>query len=489
MNIENQTIKRETTIELSKIHRSTASRVSARVRELILTNGFMVIEMTGIFALGMIIAELYVKGHLGEQDYYPAYMPPLLTASGLTAFFFRSNELYKSAILQRSSVVSKKVLQCLAHVFLILIVLGFLIGTTSDYSRIWFVSWAFGSVSMVMFLRATLDLALKRFTDKQAPLNRIVIFGDPSVVLRTRKILETEKSGTEIIGIFSDTEFQIHDTRFSGNLSDLIRIGQNTQIDRIVIAKEVAAKFDITRIMSALSILPAEVFLHPGFLGNQVHLSGLTSISESSLLRIQKKPISEWGLILKSVTDKVIASTALVTLAPFMLLVALAIKLDSPGPVFFRQKRNGYNQRELNIWKFRSMTDVKIGGVFTQATRNDKRITHVGAFLRMMSIDELPQLINVLRGEMSIVGPRPHPVELNSTFRTRLLEYDNRHKVKPGITGWAQINGYRGPTQEPYQMRKRIEHDLEYIENWSLWLDFKIILATPFLGLMHKNAF
>ena len=172
-----------------------------------------------------------------------------------------------------------------------------------------------------------------------------------------------------------------------------------------------------------------------------------------------------------------------------MLAVALAIKLESPGPVFFKQRRHGYNHRLIYVYKFRTMRVTEDGPVVVQAKKDDERITRIGKFLRRSSIDELPQLFNVLKGEMSLVGPRPHAVAHNQHYCERLERYANRHCVKPGMTGWAQIHGFRGPTEDPEKMRRRVEMDLYYIENWSLWLDLKIIALTPFLGFVNRNAF
>ena len=172
-----------------------------------------------------------------------------------------------------------------------------------------------------------------------------------------------------------------------------------------------------------------------------------------------------------------------------MLAVAVAIKLESPGPVFFRQRRHGYNHRLIDVYKFRTMSVAEDGDHVVQAQKNDARVTRVGKFLRRTSLDELPQLFNVLQGEMSLVGPRPHAVAHNQHYRDRLERYANRHCVKPGMTGWAQVNGFRGPTEDPEKMRKRVEMDLYYIENWSLSLDIKIIALTPLVGFVHRNAF
>jgi putative colanic acid biosynthesis UDP-glucose lipid carrier transferase len=203
---------------------------------------------------------------------------------------------------------------------------------------------------------------------------------------------------------------------------------------------------------------------------------------------VKPKPIRDWGYVMKLVLDYVLGGISLVFFGPLMLMAALAIKLESRGPVLFKQRRHGYNHRVIHVYKFRTMRVAEDGPVITQARKDDERITRVGRLLRRTSIDELPQLFNVLRGEMSLVGPRPHAVAHNQHYRERLARYANRHCVKPGMTGWAQIHGFRGPTEDPEKMRKRVEMDLYYIENWSIWLDLKIIAATPLLGFIHRNA-
>lgn len=200
-------------------------------------------------------------------------------------------------------------------------------------------------------------------------------------------------------------------------------------------------------------------------------------------------PRRYYGLMLKHVFDKLIAIAALICLSPLLVLVSLLIKLDSKGPIIFKQNRNGLNNHTFKVWKFRTMRVMENGSDVKQAKKHDVRVTRIGNFLRKASIDELPQLINVLLGDMAIVGPRPHPVTLNDRFRPLIENYDQRCAMKPGLTGLAQIHGHRGPTETVEQMRNRIECDIQYIENWSLWSDAKIILATPYYGLISKNAF
>ena len=187
--------------------------------------------------------------------------------------------------------------------------------------------------------------------------------------------------------------------------------------------------------------------------------------------------------------DLILGSLALLLFSPLMLAIALAIKLTSPGPVFFRQKRYGLHKQPFLIWKFRTMTVCEDGDHIEQARRNDPRVTPVGAFLRRTSLDELPQLFNVLKGEMSLVGPRPHAISHDEAFRKLVPRYDERFQVRPGMTGWAQVNGYRGEIKTLEELQKRIEHDLYYIENWSLWFDLKILWLTVWRGFIHPKAY
>jgi exopolysaccharide biosynthesis polyprenyl glycosylphosphotransferase len=211
------------------------------------------------------------------------------------------------------------------------------------------------------------------------------------------------------------------------------------------------------------------------------------------VLDVLDQPITDWDVVMKWLFDKTVSAFALIALAPVMLLVALAIKLDSRGPVLFKQKRYGFNNELIEVYKFRSMyTDKSDSTAAKLVTKDDPRVTRVGRFIRKTSIDELPQLINVLRGELSLVGPRPHAV--NGHMSNRLFEdvvdgYFARHRVKPGVTGWAQIQGWRGEMDTEEKVRRRVEHDLEYIENWSVWLDAAILVRTLLMVLRTENAY
>jgi putative colanic acid biosynthesis UDP-glucose lipid carrier transferase len=204
---------------------------------------------------------------------------------------------------------------------------------------------------------------------------------------------------------------------------------------------------------------------------------------------VYESPFRGWARFVKRAQDLLIGGILLLSSLFPMLLIALAIKLTSPGPVLFRQRRHGENGVEFDVLKFRSMRTMDNGPAVAQATRADPRITRVGAFIRRTSLDELPQFFNVIGGSMSLVGPRPHALAHNALYRTKILEYMRRHKVKPGITGWAQVNGLRGETDTLDKMVKRVEHDLEYIQRWSVWLDFKILVLTIFGRKVRQNAY
>jgi putative colanic acid biosynthesis UDP-glucose lipid carrier transferase len=238
-----------------------------------------------------------------------------------------------------------------------------------------------------------------------------------------------------------------------------------------------------------MQILAADIHILPDLGDVKIPLMRLHRTGDLAFITTVSRPIEGWGVFQKRVEDFAVALAGLALAAPAMALIALAIKLDSKGPVIFRQRRHGYNHCIIEVLKFRTMTVLEDGNSVAQATKGDRRVTRIGRFLRNTSLDELPQLINVLRGDMSIVGPRPHALAHNSYYEDLVENYANRHRVKPGMTGWAQIHGYRGEIVHPQKMAERVRYDLEYIENWSIWLDLKIIFMTPLFGFFHKNAY
>lgn len=325
----------------------------------------------------------------------------------------------------------------------------------------------------------------------------VAIVGAGSLGKRlANNIVSNPWMGLDLLGFYDD---EISDAvyldkkqgfmRIRGDLQAVVEAARAGYIDKIYITLPMGAEEKIKWLLDQLSDSTASVYLIPNvFIFDLLHarsesINGLPSIS------IFDSPMDGASRLVKRIEDIALSVIILTIIALPMLIIALGVRLTSPGPALFRQKRYGMDGRPIEIWKFRSMTVMENGGIVTQAKRNDARITPFGNFLRRTSLDELPQFINVLRGEMSIVGPRPHAIAHNEEYRKLITGYMLRHKVKPGITGWAQINGWRGETDTLDKMQKRIEYDLNYIRRWTLWLDLKIVFLTIFKGFMNKNAY
>jgi Undecaprenyl-phosphate glucose phosphotransferase len=240
---------------------------------------------------------------------------------------------------------------------------------------------------------------------------------------------------------------------------------------------------------SSLSELPVGLHIVPVDAIDMLAGSHIAEFGSTLTLQVHRPPLSSFDLAVKRLFDVFAAGVGLLFLSPLFLTVAIAIKLDSRGPVFFRQTRHGFNNEPIRVLKFRSMTALEEGDQFKQAVKDDPRVTRIGRMLRRTNIDELPQLINVLQGDMSIVGPRPHATAQNEFFQAKIAPFSRRHIVKPGITGWAQVNGFRGETDTLEKMQQRVEHDLYYIDNWSFLLDMKIILLTLLSKRAYSNAY
>jgi len=278
-----------------------------------------------------------------------------------------------------------------------------------------------------------------------------------------------------------------------GDSRDLESLIRRERVTQVLVALPWSAENRIGQIVRELRKLPVNVLLVPDMLAFRHARNRITEVGGLPMFNVSERPLDGWSPLIKRLEDLVLASLALIPALPVMVLVALAIKLDSPGPVLFRQKRYGYNNRLIEVFKFRSMyCDRADANAERQTTRGDDRITRVGRFIRKTSLDELPQLFNVLFGSMSMVGPRPHATATKAAgilFEDAVKEYTARHRVKPGITGWAQINGYRGETDTLEKIEKRVEYDLQYIENWSVWFDLYILFRTLPAVIFTREAY
>ena len=287
---------------------------------------------------------------------------------------------------------------------------------------------------------------------------------------------------------FSDLFAQIK-SPFKGSVSGLVEDAQAGRVDEIYIALPMVALERIRHFLAMMSDTTVDTYIVPDFNSYSTHMSQLRSIDNLQTISIFSSPFEGVGSFIKRAEDLVLGSIILVMISSLLLVIGIGIKLTSRGPVFFKQDRYGLSGQKIKVWKFRTMRVMENSDTVIQATKDDPRVTPFGAFLRRTSLDELPQFFNVIQGSMSIVGPRPHAVTHNEQYRKQVENYMIRHKVKPGITGLAQINGYRGEIDALYKMEKRVEYDIEYIQNWSLWLDIKIIIKTIFKGFVGKNAY
>ena len=409
-------------------------------------------------------------------------------AALVMAFTGRLANLHSVAAIVAGEARTAEVLLSANISFALLVCLLNLLDISGGFPWGWFALWYAFSMVFVVGGRMGILLWARLLKAETRLQQRVAFFGEPELARSVSKRLLEEDPNLAIAGLFSTRVPWPLQKDHAGGMRELIAAAQHGFCDRIVLAMPSAEKEELLEVIEELEVLPIDVQLCPDGMSLPAGISG-TRAGGLVLIDLQRPPLNARGILLKMAMDYTLGLLALICLSPLMLLIAAAIKLDTPCPVFFIQSRHGYNHRVIRVAKFRSMTVTEDGPVVTQAVRGDKRVTRVGGFLRRTSLDELPQLFNVLSGELSLVGPRPHAVAHNMSFAALLNRYANRHKVKPGITGWAQVNGCRGETKTPEDMHKRVELDLYYIKNWSPWLDLKILARTALVPFHSPNAY
>jgi putative colanic acid biosynthesis UDP-glucose lipid carrier transferase len=377
-----------------------------------------------------------------------------------------------------------------AAVVAILLLLGFLTKLTSIYSRKVVLCWlAFTPLALVA-ARALACRLLARVT--AGSRRRRIIVGASRVGDALAERIGGDPCLNDVAGFFDDRhEPRVgrHPLAVLGGIDDVVPYVKRHHVDAVYIALPITSDERIRRMVEALRDTTASVYFVPDTLPFDTIQGRVAQVGGIPLIAVLETPFYGLNAVLKRCTDVAVAALALALLWPLMLLIAAGVKLGSPGPALFRQRRYGLDGEEFRVFKFRTMTVCEDGARVDQATRGDARVTPLGALLRRTSLDELPQFLNVLEGSMSVVGPRPHAVAHNEQYRGLIGGYMLRHKVKPGITGWAQVNGLRGETESVERMRMRIEHDLDYLRHWSLSLDMRILLRTPFVVFKGPNAY
>lgn len=375
-----------------------------------------------------------------------------------------------------------------------------LLGIATRYGEIFarsvLAAWIVSTPCLIALVRMAMHVLQRHFLEQGIRTRRVAIAGVNELGLQTAENIENDPGlGLRLVGYFDDRDRERlpkplpQGVQLEGDLRQLVHRARDGKVDIVLITLPMRAEDRIRYVLDQLSDSTASVYIVPDFFVFELLHARWAQVGGLPAVSVFENPLNGVDGLTKRLADLVIAVAALVVAAIPMTLIAIAVKWTSPGPVFFRQRRYGLDGREIRVWKFRSMRTCDDGAVVKQATKGDSRITPLGAILRKTSLDELPQLFNVIEGSMSLVGPRPHATAHNEEFRRQIQGYMLRHKVKPGITGLAQVNGSRGETDTLDKMQRRIELDHQYIRRWSLWLDFKILCKTLLVAWRQPQAY
>jgi Undecaprenyl-phosphate glucose phosphotransferase len=466
------------------------SRTSLAVAQMV--GDSLILTMLSVISLYLVLYPHYDVEYTG----YFLHVFSAAFATIIMIFGFARSEVYDVFGEFKLSKTLTSTVKCLVVVILLLTACLFILKISDNISRLWLATWSITSGIGLCGFRLLAASAAQKLRQSGRLTKNVAIVGASAVGQRLAARFMQERSGTRVVGVFDERQSRFVKSG-SGDatvrqLPALYEMLCSGRIDEVVIAIPSHASnriLELSRRFHPFAV-SLRVLAPEGYENFQV--LDCRRYGDIGTFRVMSKPLDDVAALVKRIEDLVIAILCLILTLPLLFAIALAIKLDSRGPVLFRQKRLGANNLPFNVLKFRSMYAEQADPLGHQLTRaRDPRITRVGRFLRMTSLDELPQLINVLKGEMSLVGPRPHPLAASAAgiaYALAISEYPIRHRVKPGITGWAQVNGWRGETTTIEQIRRRVEHDLYYIENWSLTFDLVILGRTVFAVLSRANA-
>jgi Undecaprenyl-phosphate glucose phosphotransferase len=441
---------------------------------------------------------LIVFGGLLSSSFY------LVATMGLSALYVGQCALARDHSIKRLLDLKEELRSVFVRwnaAFSMFVFALFMIQATEFYSRGTIVAqYGVGFFAAVMVRFVIMGIVARGLRNGAIHGRKVVIVGERHLLDQLVPRISRAGRGASIVDVIAleqkfelgpvEAVWQDFRVRQVGTiLSQLHEIARRTEVDDIVLAMSWTDKERIRALTEGLASVPATIHLAPDDNLGWVRDPVLARVGGDHTLRLSRAPLTLKDHVIKRVFDVGASLGLLLLAAPLLALIALLIKLDSPGPVLFRQRRNGFNQREFRVFKFRTMTTLDDGDVVRQATRDDERVTRIGRVLRRTNLDEVPQLINVILGDMSLVGPRPHAVAHNSEYEERISLYARRHNVKPGITGWAQVNGFRGETDSIDKMEHRVEHDLFYIDHWSVLFDIKILLMTLLSPRSYRNAY
>ena len=451
-------------------------------------------DMLVILAVGGLVFAFYVAGKVDYALPYQVTVP--LVAVGALGVF-QALHLYHVSALRNFISIAVRVAAGWTILFLLALAGFFFLKVGDQVSRVWLAAFYAVGLALLLAERLTASLIVLRLTRMGRLERRTAIVGGGPAGEELIKALEAQRdTGLRVCGVFDDRNDDRSPDLVAGypklgTIDDLVEFARRTKLDLVIFTLPISAEARLLAMLRKLWVLPIDIRLSAHMSKLRFRPRSYSYIGAVPVLDVFDRPIADWDIVVKWVFDKVVGTLALIALSPLMIATAIAVKLDSKGPILFRQKRYGFNNEMIEVLKFRSLYhEMSDFAAAKQVTKDDPRVTRVGRFIRKTSIDELPQLLNVVfKGNLSLVGPRPHAIHAtasNRAYEQVVDGYFARHKVKPGITGWAQVHGWRGETDTEDKIQRRVEHDLYYIENWSVLLDLYILIKTPF-SLMTKN--
>jgi putative colanic acid biosysnthesis UDP-glucose lipid carrier transferase len=447
--------------------------------------------LDGVVAVLMLILICWIYG----ESFRLIFQVLGLVTFLLTIIVFRATQLYQPWRGANFMRLVRRVFLAWLVILAILMMLGYASKTSMRFSRKVLFTWMATVPVALVILRLQVFWGLRWLRQQGRNSRTVVIAGAGDLGRRLAKnVVETSWLGMRLLGFFDDRltgEIQLDRQSYPvlGTLDDMIGFVQQQQVVMVYLALPLRAEDRLREVVESLQDTTASVYYVPDVFIFSLLSATLTDLKGIPLIALWETPFFGVNGWLKRAEDLVLASLILILVSPLLILIALGVKLTSPGPIIFRQRRYGLDGSEIMVYKFRTMKVCEDGQQITQTVKDDSRVTPLGRWLRRTSLDELPQFFNVLGGSMSIVGPRPHAVAHNEYYRRLIPGYMLRHKVRPGLTGWAQINGWRGETETLEKMEKRVEYDLEYLRRWSLGFDLKIISLTVLRGFKDSHAY
>jgi Undecaprenyl-phosphate glucose phosphotransferase len=464
---------------------------------IVLSGTVRAIEFALIAIVGMLVYFGYVWPGGGPMWTYAAAITAIAT---LAVLAFQFADIYEVNAFRRPVNQMARLVAAWSIVFLIVTSATFFARIGEVYSRVWLTAF-YGFGLLTLFGARVILYRFVRMWMREGRLTRraVIVGGGEAGEELIAALRDQPDSDVRVVGVFDDRSDDRSPKTCGGlqklgTVDELLEFARRTRLDLVLFSLPISAESRILQMLKKLWVLPVDIRLSAHINKLRFRPRAYSYIGSVPMIDVADRPITDWDYVMKWLFDKIVGGLALLLLSPLMLLIAIAIKVDSRGPVLFRQKRYGFNNDLIEIYKFRSMYVDQADATASQlVTKGDPRVTRVGRFIRKASLDELPQLFNVVfRGNLSLVGPRPHAIHAKAEARLydeAVDGYFARHRVKPGVTGWAQINGWRGETDTQEKIQKRVEYDLYYIENWSLLFDLYIVFMTPFALLKTENAY